>query len=92
MPARTVAADSSFSFAASISSDQLELYFTRFDQGEPAIYRSVRNHQQQPWSSPQRVRTVTGFVEAPALSPDGRGLYYHARRGSRFIIERVTRR
>jgi hypothetical protein len=50
------------------------------------------------WSSssrgskaPQRVSAITGFVEAPALSPDGRALYYHKLEGGRFVIYRVAR-
>ena len=79
-------------YAACISADQLELFFTRIDRGDPAIFRSTRNDPAQPWSLPQPVQAITGFVEAPTLSPDGRSLYYHARRDSRFVIERVTRR
>lgn len=63
-----------------------------YSQTLSTIYRSSRNNRQQPWSTPQPVQAITGFVEAPTLSPDGMSLYYHARRGSRFVIERVTRR
>ena len=78
-------------YAACLSADQLELFFTRFDGTEPAIYRSTRRTVTDTWSSPQRVSVISGFVEAPALSPDGHSLYYHARRGARFVIERVHR-
>jgi hypothetical protein len=46
----------------------------------------------QRWSPPQRVAAISGFAEAPALSPDGRSLYYHALRGSRFFVERIQRK
>jgi len=78
-------------YAACISADQRELFFTRVDRGDPAIYRSTRNDPAQPWSLPTLVQAITGFVEAPTLSSDGRSLYYHALRDSRFVIERVTR-
>ena len=78
-------------YAACLSADQLELFFTRFDGTEPAIYRSTRRTTSEAWSPPERVSAITGFVEAPALSPDGRSLYYHARSGPRFVIERVHR-
>lgn len=78
-------------YAACLSIDELELFFTRLEGTEPAIFRSVRRGRSEPWSSPQRMTAISGFVEAPALSPDGRSLYYHARRGSRFVIERVRR-
>ena len=78
-------------YAACLSVDQLELFFTRLIGTDTAIFRSVRTNPAQPWSSPQRIEAISGFVEAPALSPDGRSLYYHARRGSQFVIERVRR-
>jgi hypothetical protein len=40
----------------------------------------------------QRVAAAAGYVEAPALSPDGRVLYYHRRVGRRFLIYAATRK
>src|ERR1039458_7662019 len=37
------------------------------------------------------VSAISGFAEAPALSPEGLSLHYHARVNSRFVIFRVTR-
>ena len=82
---------SALEYAACLSSNELELFFTRLTGNEAAIYRSVRLRKTDAWAPPQRVSAISGFVEAPALSPDGRSLYYHALRGSRFVIERVTR-
>lgn len=79
-------------YAACISADQLELFFTRISGGEPAIYVSRRASLAEAWSAPALVQAITGFVEAPTISPDGRALYYHARRGSRFVIEHVSRK
>jgi len=78
-------------YAACLSVNQLELFFTRLTGTDAAIYRSVRSDRTQQWSLPVRVPAISGFAEAPALSPDGRSLYYHALRGSRFVIERVHR-
>jgi hypothetical protein len=78
-------------YAACLSVNQLELFFTRLTGTDAVIYRSVRSDRTQPWSVPLRVNAISGFVEAPALSPDGRSLYYHALRGSRFVVERVQR-
>ena len=79
-------------YAACISNDERELFFTRIDRGEPAIYRSTRADLSSPWGVPRRLSGITGFVEAPTISADGRSLYYHARRDGRLVIERVTRR
>src|SRR5215470_4891465 len=78
-------------YAACISPDELELFFTRAGKNGPAIYRSTRKNLTQPFDSPARVAAISGFVEAPTLSPDGRSLYYHLRDGARFVIYRVTR-
>jgi hypothetical protein len=78
-------------YAACISPDELELFFTRAGKDGPAIYRSTRKSVTQSFDTPARVAAIKGFVEAPTLSPDGRSLYYHLRDGARFVIYRVTR-
>lgn len=78
-------------YAAYIAPDELELFFTRAGKGGPAIYRSTRKDATQPFDPPERIAAIKGFVEAPALSPDGRSLYYHLKEGERFVIYRVTR-
>ena len=78
-------------YAACVSPDDLELFFTRAGKGLPAIYRSTRKNATQSFDSPARVAAIKGFVEAPALSPDGRSLYYHLKEGERFVIYRVSR-
>jgi Tol biopolymer transport system component len=80
-------------YAASISTDGLELFFTRANPsgGDPAIYRAVRSKVGRAFGHVQRIRAVTGFAEAPAISSDGTTLYYHLLVGSTFQIWTVTR-
>jgi hypothetical protein len=81
-------------YAASISSNGLELFFTRASPalGEPpAIYRSVRPNASRPFGHVQRVAAIAGFDEAPSISADGTTLYYHALVGEQFEIYDVTR-
>src|SRR5262245_1995324 len=78
-------------YAACVSPDELELFFTRAGKNGPAIYRSTRKNIAQPFDSPVRVAAIKGFVEAPTLSPDGRSLYYHLKEDERFVIYRVIR-
>jgi Tol biopolymer transport system component len=78
-------------YAACISPDELELFFTRLGKNGPAIYRSTRKNVTQPFDQPERVAAIKGFVEAPTLSPDGLSLYYHLKEGERFVIYRVSR-
>jgi Tol biopolymer transport system component len=80
-------------YAPAISPDGRELFFTRLepDGSAPRILRATRSSPHQPFGRPRRVAAAAGFVEAPALSPDGRSLYYHRLDGAVFSIYRVTR-
>jgi len=81
-------------YAACVSANGLELFFTRAIPGSsspPAIYRAARASTSLPFSQVQRVAAITGFAEAPSLSADGSTLYYHELVGAGFQIEMVTR-
>ena len=84
-------------YAAAVSSDGLELFFTRAipakkgAKGQPAIYRAARSRTTKPFGHIQRVGAITGFAEAPSLSDDGGTLYYHALIAGAFRIMSVTR-
>ena len=78
-------------YAACISADELELFFTRFGNSGFAIYRSTRESKVQPFDPPERLAAIEGFVEAPPLTADGLSLYYHKKVGELFVIYRVTR-
>jgi hypothetical protein len=83
---------SALEYAPAVSSDLLELFFTRASgSGTPMILRTSRRSAAEPFEPPQRVAATTGFVEAPALSGDGRSLYYHRLEAGRFLIYRVSR-
>ncbi len=79
-------------YAPSISTDNLELYFTRgigslqtgFDFG---IYVAERSSESDPWGNVKRIENITGeFLEAPSISFDGRLLYYHQKIEDEFKI------
>jgi len=82
-------------YAPAISSDLLELFFTRIPVSsgtpQPLILRSTRRSIEDPFGLPEKVAAITGFVEAPTLTHDGRALYFHKLEGNRFVIYRVTR-
>jgi hypothetical protein len=82
-------------YAPAVSADGLELYFTRFDrsfENPPAIFVATRAQPNDPFGEATLIPAAEGFVEAPALSPDERGLYYHRLDGdNRFRIYRVSR-
>ena len=82
-------------YAAAISRDGLELFFTRLDIGTltTTIHRVTRTATDVPFESPELVSAIRGFVEGPAFSPDERSLYYHKRNQANGLFElwRVTR-
>jgi hypothetical protein len=80
-------------YAASISANGLELFFTRAKRtgGIPTVYRATRSGPDKPFRHVQPVAAITGFAEAPTLSADGTTLYYHRLVGSTFQIWSVTR-
>lgn len=69
-------------YAACISADMLELYFTRLElpmslSSVPQIFVATRISIDEPFRNPYRIEEIAGFVEAPTISPDGNILYYH---------------
>jgi len=82
-------------YAACISRDGLEFFFTRLVLStlETTIHRSTRPEISAPFGIPQKVSSISGFVEAPALSADEKSLYYHRRNpdSGKFELFRVTR-
>ncbi|MCA9905683.1 MAG: hypothetical protein KC547_17630 [Anaerolineae bacterium] len=83
-------------YAAAISNDERELFFTRVDfeavpLESPKIYRAYRESVDEPFGCPARVTAMDGFVEAATFSPDEQALYYHKLENQRYVIYRVTR-
>ena len=79
-------------YAPCISADGLRLFFTRMDRdvqrGAPALYLATRPDRASPFG-PARRLAIDGFVEGPALSPDGAWLYFHRRDGAHYAIYRA---
>ncbi len=78
-------------YAPATTASECEIFFTRVDPQGPAIYWSTRMAKTEPFQTPVRLAAITGFVEAPTLSPDEKSLYYHRKDNGRFVIYRVTR-
>jgi Tol biopolymer transport system component len=82
-------------YAPAFSTDGLELYFTRLvgglQAGTPVIYVATRASSTSAFGAPHAIQALTGFVEAPSPSVDGKSLYYHARVNGQFAIYRATR-
>ncbi len=69
-------------YAACVSANNLELYFTKValpltSTSSPQIYVSGRNNENEPFGLSYKIESITGFVEAATISPDGNKLYYH---------------
>jgi Tol biopolymer transport system component len=87
---KTVNADG-LNYAPSLSADEREIFFTRVGLDGPAIYQASRADRSQPFGVAARIAAISGFVEGPTISPDGRSLYFHKKVDGRFILYRVTR-
>lgn len=85
--------DRHLNYAADTSADELEFFFTRTNlKTGPAIYMATRKSTSEPFGKPKKIHAITGFAEAPSISPDDLSLYYHVKNPSGvFIINRVTR-
>jgi hypothetical protein len=69
-------------YAACISSDMLELYFTRLtlplsQSSLPQIFVATRASDDEAFRKPYRIKEISGFAEAPTISPDSKIIYYH---------------
>jgi hypothetical protein len=86
-------------YAPSITNDRLELYFTRagavrtgkgFDT-HTMIMVATRRNTTETFAEPERLINLTGFIEAPTLSLDGKEMFFHKKKGNRFILCRAVR-
>ncbi len=78
-------------YAPATSADEREIFFTSVGSEGPATYGAKRADTSLPFGEPQRIGAITGFAEAPTLSPDGKALYFHRKDAGWFVIYRITR-
>lgn len=88
---------SNLEYAACISANNLEFYFTRVrvpvnTNTEPEIWVATRQNPHAVFDAPSRIQAITGFSEAATLSPDGGLLYYHKRNQAGVFSLFMTRR
>ncbi len=87
---------SALEYAPATSADELELYFTRLT---PRLLRpprleimvATRRSADEPFGAPVTIESITGFVEAPSVAPDG-ALYFHEKVRDHHRIARAPRR
>ena len=88
---------SALEYAACISVDQLELYFTRLmipftATTTPEIFVSTRQNVNEPFSTPTKIQSTIGFVEAPTIAPDQKTLYYHKKENNKYVLYLVKKK
>ncbi len=83
-------------YAPSISSNNLELYFTRASISatvDVGIFVASRDSVTEPWGKVYRLSTIIGeLTEAPSISYNGEVLYYHQKVSDTFHIYLAERK
>jgi Tol biopolymer transport system component len=85
--------DECLEYAPSISNNGLELFFTRLNLCTltSEILIAKRDSTTDSFKNPERIGAITGFVEAPSLTLDGKTLYYHMNDNGVYTIYKVSR-
>lgn len=88
---------SALEYAACISSDGLTLCFTRLQlpitaASAPAIFVATRPTSVDAFGEVKRIASISGFAEAPTISPDGKQLYFHQKVGNGYALFVVSRK
>lgn len=83
-------------YAACVSSDLLELYFTRvatplLENSLAQIYYSKRNTASEAFPQASEIKEISGFVEAPTISPDNKTLYYHKKESGKYVLYMISK-
>lgn len=83
-------------YAAAISQDELELYFTRIMApinifSISSLYYATRANPDEPFGIPRKIENATGFVEAVTLAGDG-SIYFHKKVNGFFILKYMKRK
>ena len=81
-------------YAASISTNELEIFFTRlkFDtKPEFSSFYANRTDKNSAFSKPVKINAITGYSEAPAITNDGNLLYFHKKVKDKFYIYALNR-
>lgn len=70
-------------YGASISKDELEIFYTRLlvDERKFESLVATRPHKNAPFGEPKVISAITGFSEAPALNEREDMIYYHKKSG-----------
>ncbi len=82
-------------YAAAISNDELELFYTRalmnIEDIQIKILTATRESKNEPFGQPEAISSIIGIqTEAPSISSDAKRLYYHKNEGG-FVIYMVSR-
>jgi hypothetical protein len=83
-------------YAASITTDELELFFTRADMSkiipEMSVMIAKRSNVSEAFGEPQVISVIEGEnTEAPSITSDGKNLYFHKKMDGVFSIFMVSR-
>ena len=83
-------------YAACISENQLELYFTRTKApislvSIPEMMVAIRKSLNEPFEAPKKIQNISGFAEAFTIAPDSKKLYFHQKVGDKFALKMIQK-
>ncbi|NJN42506.1 MAG: hypothetical protein HC811_10065 [Flammeovirgaceae bacterium] len=83
-------------YAAGISADGLELFFTRIIApiniaSISSVFYATRNNTSEPFKVPYKIENATGFVEAVTVAPNG-DIYFHKKVNGKFSLKLMKRK
>ena len=84
-------------YAACISVDQLELYFTRVEtpitvSSSPSIFLARRQTVNEPFGVPFKIESIKGFAEAATIAPDQKTIYFHMKENDKFGLYMIRKK
>jgi hypothetical protein len=84
-------------YAACISEDELEFYFTRVTlpinaNSIPEVFVSKRKTKADPFEQPMKIGSITGFAEAATIAPDQRTIYFHRKENNIFQLYMIRKK
>ena len=79
-------------YAPSISTNGLEILFTRISGRTTTVHRATRGSTSDPFGLPEVLPIVGNLAEGTTISSDGKTIYYHKKDGGKYRLYSMSRK